>query len=68
EGSVPYKGLLSAVIHHLIGGLKSSMGYTVSNDIQTMRTEPTFVQITGAGFKKYKVHNYTITKEPPNYN
>lgn len=67
EGRVPYKGLLSTVIHQLIGGLKSSMGYTGSKDIQTMRTEPTFVQITGAGFNESHVHNVTITKEPPNY-
>ncbi|MDE4961606.1 IMP dehydrogenase, partial [Francisella tularensis] len=67
EGRVPYNGLLSAVIHQLIGGLKSSMGYTGSKDIQTMRTEPTFVQITGGGFNESHVHNVTITKEPPNY-
>jgi len=67
EGRVPYKGLLAAVIHQLIGGLKSSMGYTGSKDIETMRTEPTFVQITGAGFAESHVHNVTITKEPPNY-
>ena len=67
EGRVPYKGLLAAVIHQLIGGLKSSMGYTGSKDIATMRTEPTFVQITGAGFAESHVHNVTITKEPPNY-
>ncbi|MGQ4002212.1 IMP dehydrogenase [Francisellaceae bacterium CB300] len=67
EGRVPYKGLLAAVIHQLIGGLKSSMGYTGSKDIATMRTEPTFVQITGAGFNESHVHNVTITKEPPNY-
>ncbi|RUS68690.1 hypothetical protein EGW08_023548 [Elysia chlorotica] len=67
EGRVPYKGMLAAVIHQLIGGLKSSMGYTGSKDIQTMRTEPTFVQITSAGFSESHVHNVTITKEPPNY-
>ncbi|QLE78570.1 IMP dehydrogenase [Francisella sp. Scap27] len=67
EGRVPYKGLLAAVIHQLIGGVRSSMGYTGSKNIQTMRTEPTFVQITGAGFNESHVHNVTITKEPPNY-
>ncbi|AJI55271.1 IMP dehydrogenase [Francisella philomiragia] len=67
EGRVPYKGHLAAVIHQLIGGLRSSMGYTGSKDIQTMRTEPTFVQITGAGLKESHVHDVTITKEPPNY-
>lgn len=67
EGRVPYKGHLAAVIHQLIGGLRSSMGYTGSKDILTMRTEPTFVQITGAGLKESHVHDVTITKEPPNY-
>lgn len=67
EGRVPYKGHLAAVIHQLIGGLRSSMGYTGSKDIQTMRTEPTFIQITGAGLKESHVHDVTITKEPPNY-
>ena len=67
EGRVPYKGHLAAVIHQLIGGLRSSMGYTGSKDIQTMRTEPTFAQITGAGLKESHVHDVTITKEPLNY-
>ena len=67
EGRVPYKGLVSAVIHQLIGGLKSSMGYTGSKDIDTMRVEPTFVQITNAGASESHVHDVTITKEPPNY-
>ncbi|GAB4222101.1 MAG: IMP dehydrogenase [Francisella sp.] len=67
EGRVPYKGLLSVVIHQLIGGLRSSMGYTGCKDIKTMQTETEFVQITGAGFKESHVHDVTITKEPPNY-
>ena len=67
EGRVPYKGLLTAVIHQLMGGLKSSMGYTGSSNIEEMRTKPTFVEISGAGFNESHVHNITITKEPPNY-
>ena len=67
EGRVPYKGLLTAVIHQLMGGLKSSMGYTGSHNIEEMRTKPTFVEISGAGFNESHVHNITITKEPPNY-
>lgn len=67
EGRVPYKGLLTAVLHQLIGGLRSSMGYTGSADIFTMQTVPTFVQITSAGYNESHVHNVTITKEPPNY-
>jgi len=67
EGRVAYKGPMSGIIHQLIGGLRSSMGYTGSADIATMRTLPKFVKITAAGMKESHVHDVTITKEAPNY-
>ncbi|QGQ69462.1 IMP dehydrogenase [Halomonas sp. PA16-9] len=67
EGRVPYKGMMSAIVHQLMGGLRASMGYTGCRDIQEMRTKPEFVQITGAGFNESHVHNVQITKEAPNY-
>lgn len=67
EGRVAYKGPMSGIIHQLIGGLRSSMGYTGSPDIATMRTQPKFVKITSAGMKESHVHDVTITKEAPNY-
>ena len=67
EGRVPYKGSLVAIVHQLMGGLRSSMGYTGSKDIETMRTRPRFVRITGAGIRESHVHDVTITKEAPNY-
>jgi len=67
EGRVPYKGSLVAIVHQLMGGLRSSMGYTGSKDIETMRTRPEFVHITGAGMRESHVHDVTITKEAPNY-
>ena len=67
EGRVPYKGALSAIIHQLMGGLRASMGYTGSADIETMRTRPQFVRITGAGMAESHVHDVQITKEAPNY-
>ncbi len=67
EGRVPYKGTLSAIIHQLMGGLRSSMGYTGSADIEEMRTKPEFVRITGAGMAESHVHDVQITKEAPNY-
>ena len=67
EGRVPYKGSLVAIVHQLMGGLRSSMGYTGSKDIATMRTRPQFVRITGAGMRESHVHDVTITKEAPNY-
>lgn len=67
EGRVPYKGPLSAIVHQLVGGLRASMGYTGCKDIDAMRTEPVFVQITGAGMKESHVHDVSIVKEAPNY-
>lgn len=67
EGRVAYKGPMNGIIHQLIGGLRSSMGYTGSADISTMRTLPKFVKITAAGMKESHVHDVTITKEAPNY-
>ncbi|MBK1721145.1 IMP dehydrogenase [Thiocystis violacea] len=67
EGRVPYKGSLLNVIHQLIGGLGSSMGYTGCATIQEMRTKPEFVRISGAGVRESHVHDVQITKEAPNY-
>jgi len=67
EGRVPYKGALTAIIHQLTGGLRSSMGYTGCRTIDEMRTKPQFVRITGAGMRESHVHDVTITKEAPNY-
>ncbi len=67
EGRVPYKGSISAIIHQLLGGLRSSMGYVGAGDIETMRTQPGFVRVTNAGMRESHVHDVTITKEAPNY-
>ncbi|MEH6543062.1 MAG: IMP dehydrogenase [Porticoccaceae bacterium] len=67
EGRVPYKGPISAVIHQLMGGLCSAMGYTGCANIALMRSKPRFVRITGAGMSESHVHDVGITKETPNY-
>ncbi|MDN6180876.1 MAG: IMP dehydrogenase [Halomonas subglaciescola] len=67
EGRVPYKGMMGAIVHQMMGGLRASMGYTGCRDVQQMRTLPEFVQITGAGFNESHVHDVQITKEAPNY-
>ncbi len=68
EGRVPYRGKISDVVHQMIGGLRSSMGYCGSKDIQTFWEKAEFVEITSAGLKESHVHDVTITKESPNYN
>jgi IMP dehydrogenase len=67
EGRVPYKGAMVRVIVQLMGGLRSSMGYTGCANIEEMRTRPRFVRITNAGMRESHVHDVTITKEAPNY-
>ena len=68
EGRVPFKGSLSAVVHQLLGGVRSSMGYTGCKNIEEMRTKTQFVRITNAGIGESHVHDVQITKEAPNYN
>ena len=67
EGRVPYKGSLVNVIHQLVGGLRSSMGYTGCATIEEMRTRPEFVRVSAAGMRESHVHDVQITKEAPNY-
>ena len=67
EGRVPYKGTLVRVISQMMGGLRSSMGYTGCATIDEMRTKPRFIRITNAGMRESHVHDVTITKEAPNY-
>ena len=67
EGRVPYKGPVLAVIHQLMGGLRSSMGYLGCASIAQMHEQASFVEITSAGVRESHVHDVQITKEAPNY-
>ena len=67
EGRVPYKGSVLAVIHQLMGGLRSSMGYLGCATIDEMHERASFVEITSAGVRESHVHDVQITKEAPNY-
>ena len=67
EGRVPARGPVEHVLHQLIGGLRSSMGYTGNGDIAAMRENCQFVKITNAGLSESHVHDVEITREAPNY-
>jgi IMP dehydrogenase len=67
EGQVPYKGPSANVIHQLVGGLKSAMGYTGNKNISEMQKHCVFKRISNAGLKESHVHDVTITREAPNY-
>ncbi len=67
EGRVPYKGQMVNIIHQLMGGLRSGMGYTGNATLAELRTRAEFVRITQSGIRESHVHDVTITKESPNY-
>lgn len=67
EGRVPYKGMAQNIIHQLIGGLRSCMGYTGCEDVSQLHSQSRFVQVTNAGMKESHVHDVSITKQAPNY-
>ncbi|MDR3346173.1 MAG: IMP dehydrogenase [Campylobacteraceae bacterium] len=67
EGRVPYAGTIKDVIHQMIGGLRSSMGYVGARNITLFQEKAEFVEITSAGLKESHVHDVIITQEAPNY-
>lgn len=67
EGRVPYKGSMVAVVHQMMGGLRSCMGLTGCPTIDDLRTKAEFVKVTSAGMSESHVHDVIITKEAPNY-
>lgn len=67
EGRVPYRGTIAAVVHQMMGGLRSSMGYCGSESITVFWDKAEFVEITSAGLKESHVHDVIITQEAPNY-
>ena len=67
EGRVPHRGSLASILHQLVGGLRSGMGYTGSRTIQDLRTRAHFVRITSQGLRESHVHDVFITEEAPNY-
>lgn len=67
EGKVAYKGPASGIIHQLVGGLKSGMGYLGAKNIDELQAKAKFVQISAQGLRESHVHDVSITKEAPNY-
>jgi IMP dehydrogenase len=65
EGRVPYKGSVVQVMHQLMGGLRSAMGYVGCATIREVRDRAEFVEITSAGVRES--HDVQIVKEAPNY-
>jgi len=67
EGRVPFKGPLASLLHQLVGGVRSGMGYVGCRTIDELRTRPRFVRVTSAGLHESHPHDVQITREAPNY-
>lgn len=67
EGKVPYRGSASAILHQLVGGLKSGMGYLGARNIAELQKHARYVRVTPQGLRESHVHDVSITKEAPNY-
>lgn len=68
EAKVPARGPVGNVLHQLVGGLKSGMGYVGAENIAELQTRARFRRITNAGLTESHVHDVSITKSAPNYN
>ena len=67
EGRVPFKGPLSNLLYQLIGGLRAGMGYLGVGNINALRKEAKFIQISPASVRENHPHDIAITQESPNY-
>ncbi len=67
EGRVPFRGPLADFVYQLVGGLRAGMGYCGARNIEELRTQSSFVQVTTAGVAESHPHDVSITKESPNY-
>jgi IMP dehydrogenase len=67
EGRVPYRGSVAMIVHQMVGGLRSGMGYCGCSTIPELQQKARFVRISVAGLRESHVHEVIITREAPNY-
>jgi len=67
EGRVAYKGSVADIIFQMLGGLRSGMGYVGAANLQALRDDAQFIQMSGNGLKESHPHDIQVTKEAPNY-
>ena len=67
EGQVPYRGSLSSNLYHLVGGIRSGMGYVGAPTIALLKERAKFMKISASSLKESHPHDVIITKEAPNY-
>ncbi len=67
EGRVPNRGDLAPIVHQLVGGLRSGMGYLGATTLSELVQRARFVRITPAGLRESHVHDVQVVEEAPNY-
>ncbi|MFY7812261.1 MAG: IMP dehydrogenase [Candidatus Nanopelagicaceae bacterium] len=67
EGKVAYRGAVASVVHQLVGGLRSGMGYAGAADISTLQRRGRLIQITSAGLQESHPHDVLDVADAPNY-
>ncbi len=67
EGKVSYRGPVADVVHQLVGGLRSGMGYAGAEDISALQKRGRLIQITSAGLQESHPHDVFDVSEAPNY-
>lgn len=67
EGRVAYKGSVQDIIFQMLGGIRSGMGYVGAPNLEALRNDAQFIQMSGAGLRESHPHDVQITKESPNY-
>lgn len=68
EAKVPARGPVNLVLHQMVGGLRSGMGYVGAENVPELQRLATFRRITNAGLRESHVHDVSVTKSAPNYN
>lgn len=67
EGKVAYRGAVASVVHQLVGGLRSGMGYAGAPDISNLQRRGRLIQITSAGLQESHPHDVLDVADAPNY-
>ena len=60
---IKYKGSIDSVIKNLIGGLRSSMGYTGNKKISDMKKKCSFLKVTYSAMRESHIHSLDSPKK-----
>ncbi len=68
EAFKEYKGDVNKTLYQLVGGVKSGMGYNGAKDLETLRKNARFIEISNSSQKESHPHSISNIESSPNYN